>query len=80
MLEQKFKKLIAGFPNLVDGRFVMSQSQAEQLIRDSNWCPPLEQIVKRAKKRSDLPDSAWEPFDRLVEKEHSTLNRRNTGV
>lgn len=41
MLEQKFKKLIAGFPNLVDGRFVMSQSQAEQLIRDSNWCPPL---------------------------------------
>ena len=80
MLEQEFKKLIAGFPNLVDGRFVMSQSQAEQLIRDSNWCPPLEQIVKRAKKRSDLPDSAWEPFDRLVEKEHSTLNRRNTGV
>lgn len=80
MLEQKFKKLIAGFPNLVDGRFVMSQSQVEQLIRDSNWCPPLEQIVKRAKKRSDLPDSAWEPFDRLVEKEHSTLNRRNTGV
>lgn len=80
MLEQKFKKLIARFPNLVDGRFVMSQSQAEQLIRDSNWCPPLEQIVKRAKKRSDLPDSAWEPFDRLVEKEHSTLNRRNTGV
>lgn len=80
MLEQKFKKLIAGFPNLVDGRFVMSQSQAEQLIRDSNWCPPLEQIVKRAKKRSDLPDSAWEPFDLLVEKEHSTLNRRNTGV
>ena len=54
MLEQKFKKLIAGFPNLVDGRFVMSQSQAEQLIRDSNWCPPLEQIVKRAKKTLGL--------------------------
>lgn len=80
MLERKFKKLVESYPNLVDGRFAISKAKAEEIIAEKGGHASLEEIVDRAKKRSDLPDSAWEPFDRLVEKEHSTLNRRNTGV
>ena len=80
MLERKFKKLVESYPNLVDGRFAISKAKAEEIIAEKGGHASLEEIVDRAKKRSDLPDSEWEPFDRLVEKEHSTLNRRNTGV
>ena len=80
MLERKFKKLVESYPNLVDGRFAISKAKAEEIIAEKGGHASLEEIVDRAKKRSDLPDSAWEPFDRLVVKEHSTLNRRNTGV
>ena len=61
MLERKFKKLVESYPNLVDGRFAISKAKAEEIIAEKGGHASLEEIVDRAKKRSDLPDSEWEP-------------------
>lgn len=80
MLERKFKKLVESYPNLVDGRFAISKAKAEEIIAEKGGHASLEEIVDRAKKRSDLPDSEWEPFDRLIEKEQAAANRRSSSV
>ena len=80
MLERKFKKLVESYPNLVDGRFAISKAKAEEIIAEKGGHASLEEIVDRAKKRSDLPDSEWEPFDRLIEKERAAANRRSSSV
>ena len=80
MLERKFKKLVESYPNLVDGRFAISKAKAEEIIAEKGGHASLEEIVDRAKKRSDLPDSEWEPFDRLIEKEQAAANRRSPSV
>ena len=80
MLERKFKKLVESYPNLVDGRFAISKAKAEEIIAEKGGHSSLEEIVDRAKKRSDLPDSEWEPFDRLIEKERAAANRRSSSV
>ena len=80
MLERKFKKLVESYPNLVDGRFAISKAKAEVIIAEKGGHASLEEIVDRAKKRSDLPDSEWEPFDRLIEKEQAAANRRSSSV
>ena len=80
MLERKFKKLVESYPNLVDGRFAISKAKAEEIIAEEGGHASLEEIVDRAKKRSDLPDSEWEPFNRLIEKEQAAANRRSSSV
>ena len=66
MRERKFAELIAEYPNLVDGRFAISHSQAQVIIDGCGGFPTLEETILNAKRRSTLPDSAWEAFDGLV--------------
>lgn len=80
MLDYKFKKLVKSYPNLVDGRFAISNAKAEEIIAKEGGNTSLEEIVERAKKRANLPDSEWEPFDSLIKKEQSAANRRRSSV
>ena len=66
MRERKFAELIAEYPNLVDGRFAISHSQAQAIIDGCGDFPTLEETILNAKRRSTLPDSPWEAFDCLV--------------
>ena len=66
MRERKFKKLVAKYPNLVDGRFAISHTQALNIIKERGGFPTLEEIICRAKRRSDLPDTTWKAFDRIL--------------
>ena len=69
MRERKFAELIAEYPNLVDGRFAISHSQAQVTIDGCGGFPTLEETILNAKRRSTLPDSAWEAFDGLLVQE-----------
>ena len=79
MRERKFAKLIAEYPNLVDGRFAISHSQAQVIIDGCCGFPTLEETILNAKRRSTLPDSAWEAFDGLlVHKKARTTHSEST--
>lgn len=79
MRERKFAKLIAEYPNLVDGRFAISHSQAQVIIDGCGGFPTLEETILNAKRRSTLPDSAWEAFDGLlVQKKAHTSHSEST--
>ena len=79
MRERKFAELIAEYPNLVDGRFAISHSQAQAIIDGCGGFPALEETILNAKRRSTLPDSAWEAFDGLlVQKKAHTSHSEST--
>lgn len=75
MRERKFRKLVTEYPNLVDGRFAISHTQALNIINEHGGFPTLEEIICRAKGRSDLPDTAWEAFDRILMQKNVRKNR-----
>ena len=79
MRERKFAELIAEYPNLVDGRFAISHSQAQAIIDGCGDFPTLEETILNAKRRSTLPDSPWEAFDgQLVQKKARTSHSERT--
>lgn len=79
MRERKFAELIAEYPNLVDGRFAISHSQAQAIIDGCGDFPTLEETILNAKRRSTLPDSPWEAFDGLlVQKKARTSHSERT--
>lgn len=75
MRERKFRKLVTEYPNLVDGCFAISHTQALNIINEHGGFPTLEEIISRAKGRSDLPDTAWEAFDRILMQKNVRKNR-----
>lgn len=72
-----FKKMLAEHPYFMSDDFKMSLDQACE-IQNKEGYPTFEEMVAMAKRKSQLPVTAWAPVDAVIAKRRpNTSDRKN---
>lgn len=79
MTARKLKKLLYERPYLADDVFVLSNAEAEYLLKKYGY-PDMEAIVAKARAKSSLPNETWEPVMAELEARRQTCAKRGRGV